>query len=138
MGQQLFGRAAVQFEQIRLKFAGPANANHIKTQPHQSSLLPGSACCVQCFSGALFVVQAFSVTRSFGEQEQALGLEMVRQSLHPTCQSRCAQTETERERGRESDRDRETETETETEREVDRQAGRQLGGRGTAVRQIRG
>ena len=43
-----------------------------------------------------------------------------------------------RERGRETDRDRETETETETETEADRQAGRQVGGRGTAVRQIRG
>ena len=90
------------------------------------------------FLGALLVVPAGLVRRSSGEQEQALGLEMVRQSLHPTCQSRCAQTETERERGRETDRDRETETETETETEADRQAGRQVGGRGTAVRQIRG
>ena len=85
------------------------------------------------FLGALLVVPAGS-----GEQEQALGLEMVRQSLHPSCQSGRAQTETERERGRETDRDRETETETETETEADGQAGRQVGGRGMAVRQIRG
>ena len=90
------------------------------------------------FLGALLVVPAGPVRRSSGEQEQALGLEMVRQSLHPTCQNRCAETETERERGRETDRDRETETETETETEADRQAGRQVGGGGMAVRQIRG
>ena len=90
------------------------------------------------FLGALLVVPAGPVRRSSGEQEQALGLEMVRQSLHPTCQSRCAQTEMERERGREPDRDRETETETETETEADRHAGWQAGERGTAVRQIRG
>ena len=63
---------------------------------------------MKCFSGA----QALSVRRSPGEQEQALGLEMVRQSLHPTCQSRCAQTEIDRDRERETDRDRGTETET--------------------------
>ena len=90
------------------------------------------------FLGALLVVPAGPVRRSSGEQEQALGLEMVRQSLHPTCQSRCAQTQTKRERGRQTDRDTDTETETETETETDRQAGRQAGGRGTAVRQIRG
>ena len=84
-----------------------------KCQAHrdtvQSSLLPWSACCVQCFSGAFLVVQTFSVRRSLGEQEQALGLEMVGQSLHPTCQSRCAQTEIDRDRERETDRDRGTE-----------------------------
>ena len=103
-------------------------------QPEQPAPMERVLCGV--FLGALLVVPAGPVRRSSGEQEQALGLEMVRQSLHPTCQSRCAQTETERERGRETDRDRETETETET--EADRQAGRQVGGRGTAVRQIRG
>ena len=119
MGQQLSVRAASQFSQILLKFAGPANANHTKTQPHQSSLLPWSACCVHCFSGVLLVVQAFSVRRSFREQEQALGLEMVRQSLHPTCQSRCAQTEI--------DRDREKERETDRDRGTEGQRQRQAG-----------
>ena len=68
------------------------------------------------FLGALLVVPAGLVRRSSGEQEQALGLEMIRQSLHPTCQSRCAQTEIDRDRQRqrerETDRDRGTETET--------------------------
>ena len=121
MGQQLFGRAASQFSQILLKFAGPANANHTKTQPHQSSLLPWSACCVQCFSGALLVVQAFSVRRSLGEQEQALGLEMVRQSLRPTCQSRRAQTEIDRDR----ERERQTGTEGQRDRGTETGGGRQ-------------
>ena len=105
-------------------------------QPEQPAPMERVLCGV--FLGALLVVPAGPVRRSSGEQEQALGLEMIRQSLHPSCQSGCAQTGTERERGRETDRDRETETETETETEADRQAGRQVGGRRTAVRQIRG
>ena len=78
-------------------------------QPEQPAPMERVLCGV--FLGALLVVPAGPVRRSSGEQEQAVGLEMIRQSLHPTCQSRCAQTETERERGRETDRDRETETE---------------------------
>ena len=59
-------------------------------QPEQPAPMERVLCGV--FLGVLLVVPAGPVRRSSGEQEQALGLEMVRQSSHPTCQSRCAKS----------------------------------------------
>ena len=92
-------------------------------QPEQPAPMERVLCGV--FLGALFVVPAGPVRRSSGEQEQALGLEMVRQSLHPTSQSRCAQTETERER--EAERQTGTERQRQRRRPRQRQTGRQVG-----------
>ena len=46
-------------------------------------------------------VQAWPVRRGLGEQEQALGLEMARQSLHPTLQT---DRQTDRQADRQIDR----------------------------------
>ena len=107
-------------------------------QPEQPAPMERMLCGV--FLGALLVVPACPVRRSSGEQEQALGLEMVWQSLHPTCQSRCAQTETERERGRE--RQTGTERQRQRRRLSQRQTGRQVsrwpgGGRQSAKSGVR-
>ena len=139
-GAAVVWQSARSVPHIPLKFARPTGAKHTKTPPtNQSSLLPWSACCVECFLVRCLLCPLALLGEALGSKSRPLVwrwsgkacTQLARAGVH-------RQRRRERERGRETDRDKETETETETETEADRQAGRQSGGRGTAVRQIRG
>ena len=135
-GATVVWQSARSVPHVLLKFARPTGANHTKTPPtNQSSLLPWSACCVECFLVRCLLCPLALLGEALGSKSRPL---VWRWSGKACTQLARAGVHRQRRREREAERQTGTERQRQRRRPRQRQTGRQVGGRGMAVRQIRG